>query len=125
MFFTAMLNVSQLSIFGVENIGIFFPILAWIASVFTFVYCMILFFNPFFRKHHPEKLDKKAHEAPIGMLISPIILASFVIIVFFFPNILSNSLLVPILTSVFPMFPSDAFHVIFFFKQKTAYEIDM
>ena len=48
-----------------------FPIIAWIASVFTFIYCMILCFKTFTGKLRPEKLDKNVHEAPIGMLVSP------------------------------------------------------
>ena len=35
---------------------------------------MILVFQTFAGKYQPEKLDKKPHEAPIGMLISPLIL---------------------------------------------------
>lgn len=102
MFFTAMLNASEMSIFNMDTIGFLLPIVAWIASVFTFVYCMILVFKTFRGKHQPEKLEKKAHEAPVGMLISPIILASLVILIFFFPNVLSKYLIQPAFAAVLP-----------------------
>ena len=60
--------------------GILLPIIAWVGSIFTFVYSMILVFKTFTGKYQPEKLEKKPHEAPVGMLISPVILASLVVI---------------------------------------------
>ncbi|WP_433959122.1 Na+/H+ antiporter subunit A [Cytobacillus horneckiae] len=103
MFFTGMLSVLEMDF----NWGILIPIIAWIASVFTFIYSMILVFKTFTGKYQPEKLEKKPHEAPIGMLISPIILASLVIIFGFFPNILSSSVLVPALETIMPAFSFD------------------
>ena len=35
MFFTAVLNIKDLNILGLNNLGILFPIIAWLASVFT------------------------------------------------------------------------------------------
>lgn len=84
MFFTGMINVLSLDIFNFETFGALFPVLAWVGSIFTFVYSMILVFKTFTGKYQPEKLEKKPHEAPIGMLISPIILASLVVIFGFF-----------------------------------------
>ncbi|MBE4907457.1 Na+/H+ antiporter subunit A [Bacillus luteolus] len=102
MFFTAMLHASTLDIFNFETWGILFPILAWIASIFTFIYSMILVFKTFTGKYKPEELDKKPHEAPIGMLISPIVLASLVIIIAFFPNLIAQSLIEPAMVSIHP-----------------------
>ena len=78
-----------------ETLGILFPIIAWIASVFTFIYCMILVFKTFTGKHQPTKLEKSAHEPPIGMLIPPMILAALVILIFFFPNVLAKYIIQP------------------------------
>ncbi|MDQ0270888.1 Na+/H+ antiporter subunit A [Cytobacillus purgationiresistens] len=103
MFFTGMLSILNMDF----NWGILFPVGAWIASVFTFIYSMIIVFKTFTGKYQPEKLEKKPHEAPIGMLISPIILASLVIIFGFFPNILSNSVLEPALQTIMPGFAFD------------------
>jgi multicomponent Na+:H+ antiporter subunit A len=103
MFFTAVLNASNMTLFNMENVGLLIPIIAWIASVFTFIYSMILVFKTFRGKNKPEKLGKKVHEAPIGMLISPLILGAAVVIIFFFPNIVSQYLLKPALVSVLPV----------------------
>ncbi|MGG0716071.1 Na+/H+ antiporter subunit A [Robertmurraya massiliosenegalensis] len=103
MFFTGMLTVLEMDFFSFDTFAILFPILAWVASVFTFIYSMVLVFKTFTGKYQPEKLDKKPHEAPLGMLISPIILASLVIIIFFFPNsLLSDNLISPALVSILP-----------------------
>lgn len=102
LFFTGMVRVASLDIFNFETWGILFPIIAWVASVFTFIYSMILIFKTFTGKLQPEKLEKKPHEAPIGMLISPIILASLVVIFGFFPNLLSYSIIEPVMASILP-----------------------
>lgn len=104
MFFTGVLNASQMNIFSMNTFGLLFPTIAWIASVFTFIYCMILLFKTFMGRYQPSKLEKAAHEAPLGMLISPIILASLVILIFFFPNVLSHYLLQPALIAILPIF---------------------
>ncbi|MFO1442491.1 Na+/H+ antiporter subunit A [Bacillus sp. Bva_UNVM-123] len=105
MFFTSVLTVMEQPVFEIKTIGLLFPIVAWIASVFTFVYCMILVFKTFTGKPHPEKLDKNVHEAPIGMLIPPIILAVLVIVIFFFPNVVSQNFLKPALLAILPSLP--------------------
>ena len=63
MFFTGILNASKLNVFNMDTFGMLFPVIAWVASVFTFIYCMILVFKTFTGKHQPEKLEKSAHEA--------------------------------------------------------------
>jgi len=109
MFFTGVLSVSR----TLDQWTVLLPIAAWIASIFTFVYSMILVFKTFTGNYHPDRLDKKPHEAPIGMLISPVILASLVVLVFFFPNLVSYSLLEPTMHSVFPNLigPGESFNV--------------
>lgn len=102
MFFTGMVHVLQMDIFQLETWGVLFPILAWIGSVFTFLYSMILLLKTFTGKHQPEKLAKKPHEAPLGMLISPLILASLVIGIGFFPNVLSGSIIEPATAAILP-----------------------
>ncbi|HWO95208.1 MAG TPA: Na+/H+ antiporter subunit A [Bacillus sp. (in: firmicutes)] len=102
MFFTGMVNVMKMDIYRMETWGILFPALAWIASVFTFVYSMVIVFKTFTGRYQPEKLEKKPHEAPIGMLIPPIILASLVIIFGLFPNLLAHSIIEPAMASILP-----------------------
>ncbi|MCM3704408.1 MULTISPECIES: Na+/H+ antiporter subunit A [Cytobacillus] len=104
MFFTAVLNASDMSIFSMESLGVIIPVIAWAASVFTFIYCMILIFKTFTGKYKPKKLEKAAHEAPVGMLVPPVILSSLVIIIFFFPNVLSQYILKPAMGAVLPAY---------------------
>ncbi|MCE7794171.1 Na+/H+ antiporter subunit A [Salipaludibacillus sp. CUR1] len=113
MFFTGTLNSATLDIFNVQTLGVIFPAVAWIASIFTFVYCMIMLFKTFTGKHHPERLEKEAHEAPAGMLISPVILASLVIIFGFFPNLLAYTIIDPAMQSILPglLEPGEQFYV--------------
>lgn len=102
MFFTAVLNIREMSFASMDTWGSLFPVVAWIASVFTFAYSLLLVFRTFAGKPKFEKLEKKPHEAPLGMLISPIILASLVVIFGLFPNLLSYSLIEPAMASVYP-----------------------
>ncbi|RKD25941.1 Na+/H+ antiporter subunit A [Ammoniphilus oxalaticus] len=104
MFFTAVLNASEMTEFKIGWFGAILPFLAWIASVFTFIYCMVLVFRTFRGKVRPGRLDKKVQEAPAGMLISPIILAAFVIIIFFIPNVFAHYLFIPASLGVLPSF---------------------
>ena len=83
---TAVVKINQLDVFSLDTWGLFFPIVAWIASVFTFVYCMIIVFKTFLGQVSARinwRIDAK--EAPVGMLISPIILAVIRCWYFLFP----------------------------------------
>jgi multicomponent Na+:H+ antiporter subunit A len=102
MFFTGMIRVAEMDIFSLETWGILFPVIAWTASVFTFLYSMMYVFKTFTGKYQPEQLEKKPHEAPIGMLISPVILASLVLIFGIFPNVLSHNIISPAMGSILP-----------------------
>lgn len=106
MFFAAVLAIRNVEAFSIADLGLLFPIVAWVASIFTFVYCMILISRTFFGKLRLDKLDKKPHEAPLGMLFSPIILCIFVVGIFFFPNVLGHYILEPAMASIYPTFPS-------------------
>lgn len=102
MFFTGMVNILQMDLYSLSTWGLVFPVLAWIASVFTFIYSMKLVFRTFTGTYKPEGLKKKPHEAPLGMLISPVVLGSLVIIFGLFPNILSHNLISPAMASILP-----------------------
>lgn len=103
LFFTAMVNVTEYGIFNLGTWGIILPILAWAASIFTFLYCAILFFKTFAGKFQPEKLTvKNVHEAPLGMLVSPIILGSLVVLFGLFPNMIAYSIIEPAMSAILP-----------------------
>ncbi|WP_280768538.1 Na+/H+ antiporter subunit A [Salipaludibacillus daqingensis] len=113
MFFTGALNSTTIDVFNVQTLGFIFPIVAWVASVFTFVYCMIMLFRTFTGKHQPEKLEKEAHEAPMGLLISPIVLGSLVVVFGFFPNLLAYTIINPAMQAILPglLEPGEQFYV--------------
>lgn len=69
------------------------PYLAVFGSIFTFAYSVYFFFGVFAGRKQTDKLPKKPHEAPIGMLISPIILVLGVIVIGLFPNLVNGSFL--------------------------------
>ena len=106
MFFEAMLMMRNLEGLSFGSLGTIAPIVAWIASIFTFVYSMIIVFQTFFGEHQPDRLDREAHEASVGMLIAPSILGLLVIGIFFFPNIIGDYLLRPAMTSIYPSIPN-------------------
>lgn len=100
MFFTAMLSVKNVQIFSLETWGTIFPVMAWIASVFTFVYCLIIVIKTFLGESQ-HNLTEESYEAPKGMLFSPLILSSIVILIFFFPNVIGKYLIHPAMISIF------------------------
>lgn len=103
LFFTGMVNITEYGIFNLDTWGALLPILAWIASIFTFLYSAILFFKTFRGTFKPEKLDvKQVNEAPLGMLISPVILGALVVIFGLFPNLLAYTLIEPAMSAILP-----------------------
>ncbi|MGX8232587.1 Na+/H+ antiporter subunit A [Bacillus subtilis] len=113
MFFTSMLRVTHFDLFNVQTWGVLFPLFAWIGSVFTFIYSMKLLFKTFRGNYQPEQLEKPAHEAPVGMLVPPVILVALAVSLFFFPNILSYSMIEPAMNSIYPTLLAghEKFHV--------------
>lgn len=98
MFLEAMFEISQSNITILSTISVLFPLLAIFGSIFTFVYSMKLIFGVF----TGESFDtpKEPSEAPMLMLISPVILASLVVIIGLFPNILSNTIISPAASAI-------------------------
>ncbi|WP_212925041.1 Na+/H+ antiporter subunit A [Oceanobacillus sp. J11TS1] len=114
LFLTGMLNVTEYGIFNLETLGIIIPVIAWIASVFTFLYCILMFTRTFMGDLNLSKLKvKHVHEAPVGMLISPIILAALVIVFGLFPNLLAYSIIEPAMAAIAPgiISPGEVFDV--------------
>lgn len=104
MFLTSVLNISQLDLFSLDTWGSLFPVVAWIASVLTFVYSMIIVFKTFFGEYKGKTLEREQYEPPTGMLISPVILGGLIIGIFFVPNIVGKYLIFPAMGSIFPSF---------------------
>lgn len=95
MFFTAMVNIREFDAAGAQSWMLLLPIIAWAASVFTFVYSMILVFKTFGGKVQTEKLDKLPHEASAGLLAAPILLVSLAVVFALIPNALASALIDP------------------------------
>ncbi len=102
MFFNAAVDITNLGLFHTDTLGNLIPIIAWVASIFTFIYSMTIVFQTFLGPYKEERLEHPANEPPIGMLISPAILGSLVILIFFFPNLLGDYIVKPAMASVFP-----------------------
>ncbi|MGG4034427.1 Na+/H+ antiporter subunit A [Paenibacillus cisolokensis] len=113
MFFTAVLNVTKMDFWNVGAWSALIPALAWIASIFTFVYSMLLLFRTFSGRRKPEPLPKQPHEAPLGMLVPPVVLASLAVAFGLFPNLLSYTLIEPAMAAILPelLEPGDRFAV--------------
>src|SRR5690625_6166487 len=103
MFFTAFLNVSHFDIFKLQTLGNMIPIVSWVASVFTFIYCMIIVFKTFLGSYQEEKLEKQSQEPSFGMLVAPITLAILVVAIFLFPNVIGDYVIRPAMASVYPL----------------------
>ena len=102
MFLTAMLSLQKFELFGFDTWGTLFPIVAWVASIFTFIYSFYFVFRTFNGNYKPEKLPHKPHEAPIGMLISPMLLAVLVVLIFFIPNFIGDTFVKPAVQAIQP-----------------------
>ncbi|MEK3794441.1 Na+/H+ antiporter subunit A [Paenibacillus sp. FSL R7-0204] len=113
MFFTSVLNIREFDILSSGYWTQLFPVIAWIASVFTFVYSMIFVFKTFRGKLREDKLDKVPHEAPLGLLLSPVILISLAVVFAFFPDLVSATLIEPAMSSIHTglLAPEEAFEV--------------
>lgn len=102
MFFTAVLNAREMGIWSMDTWSSLFPVIAWAASVFTFAYSMVLLVRTFAGKFKPEQLKLQPHEAPVGMLIPPVIMAALALVFGLFPGLLSYSLIEPAMAAVMP-----------------------
>ncbi|GAE94089.1 Na(+) H(+) antiporter subunit A [Gracilibacillus boraciitolerans JCM 21714] len=93
MFFDASLELQHHSMWISQVLSQAIPYLAVFGSIFTFVYSMYLVFGTFMGEKKLDQLPVKPHEAPIGLLLSPIILVIGVIVIGLFPNIVNSSFL--------------------------------
>nr|WP_248061644.1 Na+/H+ antiporter subunit A [Paenibacillus silvae] len=102
LFFQAMVQMTQLRIFGLGSWSIVFPVIAWLASVFTLIYALIIVFKTFLGRSRSVLPAGKLHEAPAGLLIPPFVLCMLVIGFGLFPDLLSGSLIEPAMAAVLP-----------------------
>lgn len=86
----------------------FMPYLAVFGSIFTFVYSMKLFFGTFFGEKKIE--TKSVHDPQFGMLLSPLILVSLIVIIGLFPNTIHEAILTPAATSILGVPVTETIH---------------
>lgn len=91
LFFDASLHLKGEGL--AQTLATIIPYLAVFGSIFTFVYSMYLFFGTFRGEYKEKELPQKPHEAPIGMLISPIILVLLVITIGLIPELFNSALI--------------------------------
>ncbi|WP_308216567.1 Na+/H+ antiporter subunit A [Pseudalkalibacillus decolorationis] len=109
MFFKTATQISPTAPL-VDQLFIIIPVLAVLGSIFTFVYSMYFFFQTFMGKSK-ETLEIKPHEAPIGMLVSPIVLVTFIVVIGLLPNLINEPILAPATAAVFGTVPEE--HIAF------------
>ena len=109
MFFSSFLQLSSLADFSVSAWSGLLICLIWIASIFTFLYCAIMFKEVFMKKAGESAKNIKLKcligrmkEAPFGLLISPGVLACLVLLLGLFPDLLKDSVLVPAVSAIVP-----------------------
>ena len=102
MFLQSMLAIRHFELFNFSTWGILFPVIAWIASVFTFIYSFYFVVRTFMGKQKSEPLPKTPHEASPGMLVSPVILSLLVVGIFFIPNWVGKWFVKPAVMAVHP-----------------------
>ncbi|MFD2926043.1 Na+/H+ antiporter subunit A [Halobacillus naozhouensis] len=93
LFFDSAIHLQQTTTGFIAFLKTAFPYLAVFGSIFTFVYSMYFFFGTFRGKANVHELPKKPHEAPFGMLVSPMILVAGVIVIGLFPQLINEPLI--------------------------------
>ncbi|WLR53275.1 Na+/H+ antiporter subunit A [Bacillus tianshenii] len=100
LFFESTLHIAHEGSSIVAAVAPFFPVVAILGSIFTFVYSMLLFFKTFTGKGDLAQLEKKPHEPPFGMHLSPIILVAFIVVIGLLPNIINGPLITPAVKAI-------------------------
>lgn len=103
MFLEAVIEPLHAGVFRLETWALLFPVVAWIASVFTFVYSALLVVRTFLGPRKEELQDKKIHEAPPLMLLPPALLALLALGLGLFPGIAAYSLVRPAAEAMMPI----------------------
>ncbi len=99
MFLEAMFALGEADFSVLADVSVLFPLLAIVGSIFTFIYSIILIRGIFLGKKVADT-PKAPKEAPVLMLISPLILSLLVVVFGLFPNLLSGSIIDPAAMSI-------------------------
>ncbi|OWA33256.1 Na+/H+ antiporter subunit A [Saccharibacillus sp. O16] len=102
MFLEAVLEPLHAGVFHLETWAILLPIIAWIASVFTFIYSALFVGRTFLGSRKPSLARKQVHDAPLLMTLPPALLAVLALGLGLFPSLVSYSLIRPAADSLMP-----------------------
>ncbi|MGF7183958.1 multicomponent Na+:H+ antiporter subunit A [Desulfitispora alkaliphila] len=100
MFFEVSVETVAATFAYVHPLAIMFPILAFLGSVCTFIYSMMIFHGVFFNGPLTEDTPKHPHEAPFGLLAPGLFLVSLNVIIGLFPGLVGNTILKPVTESI-------------------------
>uniref|UniRef100_UPI00349FFCD9 Na+/H+ antiporter subunit A n=1 Tax=Saccharibacillus sp. CPCC 101409 TaxID=3058041 RepID=UPI00349FFCD9 len=103
MFLEAVIEPLHAGIFRLETWALLFPVIAWIASVFTFIYSALLVVRTFLGRRQEALSEAKIHEAPPLMLIPPALLAVLALALGLFPGLVAYSLIRPAAEAILPI----------------------
>lgn len=106
MFLEAVLEPLHAGVFRLETWAMLFPVIAWIASVFTFVYSALFIGRTFIGPLKPALERKKVHDAPPLMTLPPALLAVLALALGLFPGLVSYSLIRPAAEAMMPHIPA-------------------
>ncbi|TDM12528.1 Na+/H+ antiporter subunit A [Macrococcus lamae] len=87
MFLSSMFDISESNIFNGPSVVLLLALVI-IGSLFTFIYSVKFIKDVFFG--HSPAVDKQVHEAPLFLLLSPLVMVAVVVITGLFPNILTG-----------------------------------
>lgn len=103
MFLDSVIEPLHAGVFGLSTWAAVFPIVAWIASVFTFVYSVLFVFRTFLGPRKKPLINKKIHEAPLLMVLPPALLAVLALVLGLFPGTVAYSLIRPAAEAMMPI----------------------
>ncbi|GGO05590.1 Na+/H+ antiporter subunit A [Saccharibacillus kuerlensis] len=103
MFLEAVIEPLHAGVFRLETWGVLFPIIAWIASVFTFVYSALLVARTFLGPRKKELQHSKIHDAPFLMTFPPALLGVLALVLGLFPSLAAYSLIAPAVEAMMPI----------------------
>lgn len=104
MFFTGMLDAARAPFAG--GLAVLIPLVAWLASVFTFLYCLFFFAKTFLGRFDRTHFQIDVREAPPGLLLSPVLLSMLVVGLGLFPNLATDAFIRPAVAGVLNGLPA-------------------
>ncbi|NGZ77557.1 Na+/H+ antiporter subunit A [Saccharibacillus alkalitolerans] len=106
MFLESMIETMHAGVFRLQTWAVLFPVIAWIASVFTFVYSALFVVRTFFGPLKEELRSRNIHEAPPLMTIPPLLLSALALALGLFPGLAAYSLIRPAAEAMMPIIPA-------------------